>query len=300
MRRGLNARQAGISKTAIKTALGRNLDEKAIMDLLYGDINALVENKFGSGEGKQYWATLGKRYVQVNEARFASEFFLRNNLPLQSHTGLILTGADPQRACLPWAMFGLAERFIGYEIDWKTMYKARYLIPETERRIKEAISHIRSDGEAVSKNLELAILEGDCLDDPGSFTRRGKLIEMAPYSVMDLDFCNNQLRFEKQQERIIDLIKRNSPDEGLFILRTTLHVGRIGNSKKEIEKQIIKFEDRLRKASFREKAKNRNQYQSNLPMLSLIWILEKEKKDENTDTVEQGNPSTNSPVCMDE
>ncbi len=251
------ARRAGVTKKSLRLALKQGFSEQEIFEFLHGDLNALFE-KLPKPSRYQGWDTSGKRYVHLEDARFAAKHFLRNGIHPSSNKALVLSGTEPALACLPWAMSGIASDFTACEKVFKNFNRAK---SREEDDIKKVYHRLPKKYE-VNVNL----LWCDCLD-----------LDEETYGIFDLDFCSNQLRSPSSRSKITGLLARTAPRIGPFVLRTTLHVGRLNNSQKDVENHIESFEKNLREGSEEYKIRgfNRSPYQSSLPMISLIWILER-------------------------
>lgn len=257
------ASQAGITQAAIKNTLRKGITEKDLFQFLHGNINYLYET-LPKPSYSQPWETSGKRYVHLEEARFVARHFLRNNIQPQNERALVLSGTDPCLACLPWIMSGIVTSFDAVEVSLDNYLIAKAKIKAEIKKIEEKIQP--------SKKIEFNLLWTDCFNIYG-----------VKYSVIDLDFCNNQLRKIESRNKILHLLRKISPRKGPFIFRTTLHVGRPNNSKKDIENHIDSFErdlltGRISNIQYKIRAHDRSPYQSSLPMLSLIWILERREE----------------------
>jgi len=259
----------GVTRLAINNALGKGFKgerlqrERSLNQFLFGDVRELYSQLPGSSN-RQGWETRAKRFLQLEEARWIAKHYLRNNLSPKSHNALVLTGTEPALACIPWAKGGLATSFIGWEKDLSVYQNAIRKEITERRKIEKHASYLWHPCDA-EKKVFLYLREGNCF----------KYQSNIKYGVFDLDFCNNHLRTQEGQREILSLIKRSSPKRGPFVLRTTLHVGRNeGNSKADIEGHIRFFERSLREDGWNIRAQDRNPYQSTVPMISLIWILE--------------------------
>ncbi len=265
------ADKIGVTKKAIKKAISGGIKEETLLNFIHGDINNIY-NSLPEPSGLQSWETSGKRYVHLEEARFVARHFLRNAVKPPT-TALVLSGMDPALACLPWAMSGVATKFVAYEKDSMVYSLAWGRLGHELRKIQSrSLEH---------KLCTLNILSGDILKEK----RLG-------FGVIDLDFCNNQLRTKDSREQIINLLDRVSPMKEPFVFRTTLHLGRVNNSLQDVENHIEKFEEELRIGedgyqSYRIRAFDRSPYQSSLPMVSLVWILER-KTNENITNQQKG------------
>lgn len=253
------ASRAGVTKKAIKKALNCGIDEEVLFDFIHGDLN-LIHKTLPPPSGKQAWESTGKRYVHLEEARFVAKHFLRNTIRPANDRALLLSGMDPALACLPWALSGIASHFVAYESNPNAFQITNKKLSEERKKLKSCLPAEKACG--------LALRQGDILN---------KSEEV--YGVIDLDFCNNQLRTEERRTNILKLIDSNAPLEGPFIFRTTLHLGRVNNSREDVEQHIEEFEKELREPTegfqrYKIRASDRSPYQSSLPMVSLIWILE--------------------------
>jgi hypothetical protein len=273
MNKFLIANKIGVTKKAIKKATNGGIEEKDLLDFIHGDIDKLYKS-LPHPSGAQSWESSGKRYVQLEEARFVARHILRNNIKLPS-SALVLSGTDPALACLPWAMCGIATKFVAYEKDILIYSNARH-------RVKKELQKIQSRSQSY-KECELEIVYGDILEEKEKF------------GIIDLDFCSNQLRTKDSRGQIIKFLDHVTPSQEPFVLRTTLHIGRANNSSRDIEGHIEEFEKELRRPlegyyNYKIRACDRSPYQSSVPMVSLVWILErqdntitqKEKSSENT------------------
>lgn len=255
------ASRAGVTKKAIKKATSNGVDEKALMKFIHGDIN-VIHNSLPKPSGLQEWETTGKRFVQLEEARFVAKHFLRNAVRPSSSRALVLSGTDPALACLPWAMSGIATRFVAYERDLVIWRRAMDRQGHELRKI--------TTREITGRECELHIVYGDILHSRDGI-----------FGVIDLDFCSNQLRIEKSRAAILNLVDRTAPATGPFVFRTTIHLGRVGNSLEDVEHHIEDFERELKEPdeeyqAYKVRAFDRSPYQSSLPMVSLLWILERQ------------------------
>lgn len=253
------ANRAGIAQTIIKKAVGKDIPEEKLFKFLHGDINTIYKT-LPKPSNEQSWETSGKRYVHLEETKFIAGHLIRNGCKPVNERALILSGTDPALACLPWVMSNVSYRFDAYEKDLNCWKFARKRISKETEKIKEKAPK--------NKKIELNLIYGDILD------------ANKKYGVIDLDFCNNHLRTSSSRRKIIELIERVSPDKGPFILRTTLHVGRQSNSRESVTRNIDDFEESLRRGpvGYRIKAHNQSPYQSTLPMISLVWILERKEQ----------------------
>ncbi len=253
--------QVGITKAAIQKALEYGTTEEDVLNFIHGDIDTIY-NTLPQASNCQPWETSGKRYVQIEEVRFVTRHFLRNGIRPTNQNALILGGTEPALACIPWAMSNLAKSFHVYE----NKIALHRLAINKKRKEKRRIEGLLSSGQ----QIELEMIFGNILS-----------VERQEFGIIDLDFCNNRIREEVSRVRILNLIDSVSPKSGPFVLRTTLHVGRKGNSKKDVEEHIDQFEEEIRSGDnelyqpYKIRAHDRSPYQSSLPMISLIWILER-------------------------
>jgi hypothetical protein len=259
------AHRAGIAKRTIQKVLGSGVTEKDLFSFIHGDVN-LIYKTLPKPSGNQSWETTGKRFVHLEEARFVAKHFLRNAIRPKNQKALILSGTDPALACLPWIMSGIATRFVAYESNYEIYQQLK------ENLIREKLSVINRLPKR--KRFELELVFGNILDE-----------EDRKYGIIDLDFCNNRIRTWNSRAEILELVDEVSPLKGPFVLRTTLHVGRTNNSREDIERHIELFEKELRypedtfHQKYRIRASDRSPYQSVLPMISLVWILERKYDD---------------------
>lgn len=268
LKRQTLAEISGISKRALKLALPPKAREEELAEFLYGDIREILSALLPDGPGHSRWASLGKRVVQFEEARFVTNYFLRNNHFPQSRSAMVLLGKDPQIACLPWAIPGIAVDFWGYETSLLTYLEGQDRVKQAQEMLGKKSLYLWLN-HTLQRKVTLHYLRESCLKT-NSF--------MPNLAVFDLDFCRNMLRLEKDRRRISRLVGDKACNTGPIVLRTTLHVGRCGNSRREIDRQVRDFESLLTE-NFLIRAKNESPYQSIMPMLSLLWILE--RKDEN-------------------
>ena len=214
--------------------------------------------------GYQTWDTAGKRYVHIEETKFVARHFLRNAIRPQSTRALVLSGTDPALTCLPWAMSGLATEFTACEVNPLVYSTIKKTLQKEVRKIKESLP----EGRKFEINVVL----------------RNVLREIDyEYGIIDLDFCNNRIRTEKHRDEILSLLDSVSPSTGPFVLRTTLHLGRANNSREDVERHVETFEEELRNPGggsqrYKIRAHDMSPYQSSLPMVSLIWILERRRR----------------------
>ena len=261
------ASQAGITKRSIRKAISNGVNERDLFHFIHGDVN-LIHSELPKASGFQPWETTGKRYVHIEEARFVARHFLRNGIQPSSRKALVLAGTDPALACLPWAMSGIASRFVAYENDYEAHYRARRNLSNERRKVRSRLP--------AGREFRLKLIRGDVFEING----------FDDFGVIDLDFCNNRLRNADAREKLLSLIDRASPLVGPFVLRTTLHMGRVDNSREDVERHIEKFEKEIRDPrdpdfqSYRIRASDRSPYQSSLPMVSLVWILERQPEKE--------------------
>lgn len=256
------AKLVGISQVALKTIVERGDTEERLFRFLYGDLHALYE-KLPKPSFSQRWDTPGKRFTHLEDSKFLVRHFLRTNSWPKSQSAMVLLGTEPLLACLPWIMSGIATDFVGYEIDSDRYKKARSI---SEEYLNQTLLGIE-DLWPVSKSQKISILmaHGCCLKDQGE----------KKYGIFDLDFCRNELRTEEGRRCIVNLLNRSSPKTGQFALRITIHVGRAGNSKKDIRRYLASFEDKLWAAGYEIRANMPSPYQSTVPMMSITWVLER-------------------------
>lgn len=258
------ASQAGVTKRAIKKATANGISEESLFQFIHGDLKKIYE-KLPTSSGYQSWDSSGKRYVHIEEAKFVAKHFLRNTIKPKSRKALVLSGTDPALACLPWAMSGLADEFVAYESYDLAYYFAKKDFSNEKRKIKNLVPK--------GREIELQLVLGNILEERSQ-----------KYGIIDLDFCNNRIRNQDYRSEILSLVDEVSPNTGPFVLRTTLHMGRANNSRRDIENHIDKFEEQLRNPTnnslgYKIRAHDRSPYQSSLPMVSLLWILEKRREE---------------------
>jgi hypothetical protein len=265
---------SGISKASLKTALPPKDNGERLEEFLYGDIRRTIQLLFPAGYGSSHWATPGKRMVQLEESRFVTSYLLRNNAVPDSLSALVLMGPDPAMACLPWALPGIATKFIGFEMDHSIWSRASHQRASAEEELsRQGLFLWLSPREP--KKIEIHLRFATCFSHPWA-----KDPDAGRAGVIDLDFCRNTLRTEKNRQQILRLVSLRAPHRGPFILRTTLHIGRTGNSRRDVSRQVQSFESQIEGLGFAMRAKNESPYQSVLPMLSSLWILER-KRDSN-------------------
>jgi len=255
-------REFGLSKKTINDFFEDGIEDPNILNFCHSDINQMY-TQLPKPSQYQSWDTSGKRYVHLEEVQFVVRHLVRNGTPLKNRRALILSGSDPALACLPWAMSGLVSEFDAYEKAIDPYFIAR---GKLEKELQKII-----DCSSGNKKIELNLIYKNCFK-----------VKNKEYGIIDLDFCNNQLKDYTQRNLLFDLINRIAPKTGPFVFRTTLHIGRTNNSKEEVEENIEAFERRLKIGNspsnrFIVKAFERSPYQSTLPMIALTWILERKK-----------------------
>jgi hypothetical protein len=237
---------SGIPIKALRNLIKESSSPQKIGKLLFGDLRDIVSEAYSDGIGTQSWASKGKRFVQLDEVREVYKHLARyQDLP-NSRKALILTSSSPIEAVLCWTYFELANEFIGFE--------------ENERLFNAAWVEVVRKGMRETIHLNHANCFSYNKEDLG---------------VIDLDFCNNILRIPEDREKLTSFLCRVA-NPGVFILRLTLNIGLYkGNSKEQMEDEIEDFENRLREKKIKIRAKIVNQYQSTVPMMSLVWVLKK-------------------------
>lgn len=268
------AHLSGISKKAIRRAILSNQDTlDRVYNFLFGDIGSTILFSVGEDPGSASWSTYGKRCVQILEAREALQFYLRNAIIPENKRVLVLSGPNPDKACMPWIISGLGKRFVAYEKDFDTYLVAKKTLSgQLEKLERKSLPLWGKDFNGVQNILDIDLRWDNCLDE--------NKIE-GQFSIIDLDFCNNKLKNPDVLLTINNIINKSANRKGITIFRTTLHVGRTGNSWKEVEKNIEDLEKLLRWTSFRIRHKSEHRYLSTLPMVSVMWILERRDKNEN-------------------
>jgi hypothetical protein len=246
------SREAGIIKKSIKRILEHQNSERDISEILHGDLKSLYKNLPKSSQ-RQLWESSGKRIVHLEEIRFVLKYMLRNDVTLGSRRAIVLGGMEPAISCTPWAMTGLIDQFDLYE-------NQPYIYLNVINRLKSETCKIQYRS---SDKISVSLTFGDCLN-----------ARYNCYGLFDLDFCSNHLRDEEQRNRVFKLLIENSPENGIIVVRTTIHVGRVNNSKKEIREHIRLFNEQLSK-EYEILALDRSPYVGSVPMASLIWILDR-------------------------
>jgi hypothetical protein len=246
------AKRAGVTRKSIEAALEYQKTEEDLFRFLHGNMYHL-HAKMPEPSYKQSWDRTGKRFVHLEEVRFITRHLLRNNIYPQSKRALIISGTEPALACIPWALSGLVSDFEAYENSIDT-----YLEAASKRAIETHKLY-----KAANDDTSLEIIFGDCFR-----------VKNKDYGIFDLDFCNNHLKTKDSRDEILQLINNNSVLEGPIILRITIHVGRLGNSRSDTEEHINLFNEELRN-KYKIRAHDISPYQSSVPMTSLIWILER-------------------------
>ncbi len=257
---------SGITKAAIKASVRGSASpedsEKAIRHFLFGELESVISRAVGQ---QPDWASHGKRCVQFTEARRALQFFLRSSSKPQSDGALVLSGPDPGISCLPWAMSGLAASFYLCERDKRVAALARSRLPSAEKLISKKINYLwwsRNE----TPGYSISIRSGDCFSEPPP--EEG-------YIIIDLDFCNNHLRTQTGIRQVADFVFDTAAKRGPSIFRTTLHVGRVGNAWGTVLNNIEEMDSALKERGFRIREKTESKYASTLPMVSVMWILER-------------------------
>jgi hypothetical protein len=260
---------SGITKESIRNSLlGYQASDEAEVKLqrfLFEGLPRVIKRALGDKIGKAEWASHGKRCVQFMEARAALDFFLRSNSIPQAYQALILAGPDPELACIPWALSGLPTRFLICDKDKDLISQAKKNIKSIDKLISKNINYLWWDrGENPVHSV--TIVNEDCFNiqppEDG-------------YIVLDLDFCNNMIRTSGGTRKISSFVSDAGATKGPFIFRTTLHVGRIGNSWNDVLDNIEEMDNEIRKKGFRVREKIESKYTSTLPMVSIMWILER-------------------------
>ena len=169
------ASRTGVTKKAIQKAITNGIDEEDIFEFIHGDLNKIQE-RLPEASGIQRWESTGKRFVHLEEARFVAKHFLRNAIKPENTKALILSGADPTLACLPWAMSGLVTECTACEINPLIYAAAKEKLPKEMKKAKEVLPE--------GRELKVNLVPRDILEETDS-----------KYGFIDLDFCNNRIRF---------------------------------------------------------------------------------------------------------
>jgi len=259
------AREMGLRHRAISKALIHSgTSEEEFCSILYGDLRELVRDIISDSIDTETYASAGKRAVQIKQARFAMDYFASNDPP-EGMAALVLPGKCPELAFKPWAKTGIAQHFVGYEIDSQRFSQLRALCSNKRSLQKKVGNHLTPlwTQKGYQNRITYTIIHDDILKDQEDYI----------YSVIDLDFCRSHIRTEEDKRKVLQLLIRQAPEKGPFVVRMTIHVGHPKNTKEDIRRHIRTFQEDLRNhGGFEILASTRDPYHC---MMSLTWILER-------------------------